>query len=63
MKASMKEAGRVFTTGRMVKDYAETYYTPALRGEMGGDDPPVFDEPDFQDGVRDGELVESGRER
>lgn len=53
MKASMKEGGRYFTTGRMVKEYAQTYYLPALRGDAEGDDPPVFDEP---------ELVGSGRE-
>ena len=31
MKASMKALGPVFTTARMVAEYAETYYVPAAR--------------------------------
>ncbi len=41
MKESMREAGRFFTTRRMVQDYARDYYVPALRGDSAGDDPPT----------------------
>lgn len=58
MKASMIEGGRAFTTGRMVRDYATRYYVAALRGLTEGDDPPVFDEPEFL-GQGAGELVGS----
>ncbi len=33
VKASMKKLAPVFTTARMVKEYAETYYVPAARRE------------------------------
>ncbi|MEQ9569667.1 MAG: alpha-glucan family phosphorylase [Longimicrobiales bacterium] len=42
MKEAIKEAGRFFTTRRMVQDYARDYYVPALRGATDGDDPPIF---------------------
>ena len=41
MKAAIKEAGRTFTTRRMVQDYVRKYYVPALRGDAAGDDPPI----------------------
>ena len=41
MKAAIKEAGRFFTTRRMVQDYTRDYYAAALRGDAAGDDPPV----------------------
>ena len=41
MKDAIREAGRFFTTRRMVQDYAREYYLPALRGEQAGDDPPT----------------------
>ncbi len=44
MKQSIIVAGRFFTTGRMVRDYANRYYAPALRGERDGDDPPIMPE-------------------
>jgi starch phosphorylase len=47
MKSAIAEAGRVFTTGRMVQEYASTYYVPALQGTTTGDDPPHMDEPRF----------------
>jgi starch phosphorylase len=42
MKASITEAGRMFTTRRMVQDYVRQYYVPALRGDAAGDDPPIW---------------------
>ncbi|MEJ2539118.1 MAG: alpha-glucan family phosphorylase [Gemmatimonadota bacterium] len=51
MKESIVVAGKRFTTGRMVRDYAERYYVPALRGELDHDDRPVFAEPTFLERV------------
>ncbi len=42
MKASVIEAGKHFTMGRMVAEYAEKYYAPALQGDGEGDDLPVI---------------------
>jgi starch phosphorylase len=47
MKSAIAEAGRVFTTGRMVREYASTYYVPALQGTTAEDDRPQMDEPRF----------------
>ncbi len=41
MKHAIREAGRHFTTRRMVQDYTRDYYVPALRGDTEGDDPPT----------------------
>lgn len=40
MKQALWIAGRDFTTGRMLRDYATKYYVAAMAGD-GGDDPPV----------------------
>ncbi len=37
---AMEVAGRRFTAGRMVRDYAEDYYVPALDGSVEDHDPP-----------------------
>jgi len=44
MKESLRVAGKRFTTARMVAEYAEEHYAPALRGVQDGDDPPTADE-------------------
>ncbi|HSR41282.1 MAG TPA: hypothetical protein VLL48_03900, partial [Longimicrobiales bacterium] len=44
MKESLRVAGKRFTTARMVAQYAEEYYGPALRGVSEGDAPPTVDE-------------------
>jgi starch phosphorylase len=49
MKETMIVAGRVFTTGRMVKEYSTKYYAHALRGHVEQDDRPVFADPVFVD--------------
>lgn len=41
MKHALWVAGERFTTRRMVRDYAERYYVPAIRGESAPDDPPT----------------------
>ena len=41
MKEAMRVGGRMFTTRRMVQEYAERLYVPALRGDTEGDDPPT----------------------
>lgn len=41
MKHSLWVAGRDFTTGRMLQDYAREYYVPATQGSLEGDDPPT----------------------
>ncbi|HET9949116.1 MAG TPA: alpha-glucan family phosphorylase [Longimicrobiales bacterium] len=43
MKHALIEAGKHFTTGRMVKEYTELFYGPAHGGESEGDDPPVME--------------------
>jgi len=40
MKESLRVAASYFTTGRMVREYAERFYVPALAGEVNTDDPP-----------------------
>ncbi len=40
MKEAIKVAGSKFTTARMVREYADQYYAPALSGKVEGDDPP-----------------------
>jgi hypothetical protein len=37
----MIAAAKTFTAGRMVKEYTERFYVPALRGVTEGDDPPT----------------------
>ncbi len=41
MKEAMRVAGTHFTAERMVQEYAECYYLPALAGDMANDDPPA----------------------
>ncbi|MDQ3428144.1 MAG: alpha-glucan family phosphorylase, partial [Gemmatimonadota bacterium] len=41
MRHAMRLAGAKFTARRMVQDYVQEYYAPAIRGEAGGDDPPT----------------------
>ncbi len=41
MKESIFEAGRFFTTRRMVQEYTRDYYLPALRGDAPDEDPPI----------------------
>jgi starch phosphorylase len=41
MRDAIRVAASRFTADRMVREYAEEYYTPALRGEPFPDDPPT----------------------
>jgi len=41
MKQALWVAGRQFSTERMLHDYVNGYYAPALRGETSGDQPPT----------------------
>ena len=41
MKHALFEAGIHFTAARMVREYSQDYYVPALRGGTGSDDPPT----------------------
>ncbi len=41
MKNALWVAGRQFTTERMLHDYVNRYYAPALRGDTLGDEPPT----------------------
>ena len=43
MKQAMFVAAKTFTTARMVKDYGESFYAPAMRGITAGDAPPTGD--------------------
>ena len=43
MKEALRVAGRQFTTQRMVKEYVEHFYVPAVQGTTEGDDPPTDD--------------------
>jgi hypothetical protein len=45
MKQAMIAAGKTFTTHRMVKEYTERFYVPALRGSSEPDDPPTDEVP------------------
>jgi hypothetical protein len=40
-KQAMIVAAKAFTTHRMVKDYAERFYIPAILGPAEPDDPPT----------------------
>jgi starch phosphorylase len=40
-KHALRMAGQRFTSRRMLQDYVTQYYSPAMRGEMQMDDPPV----------------------
>jgi starch phosphorylase len=41
MRYAMRLAGSRFTGRRMVQEYVQEYYAPAIRGEASGDDPPT----------------------
>lgn len=41
MKHALRVAAERFTAGRMLRDYVQDYYLPAIRGEGGGDHPPT----------------------
>jgi glycogen phosphorylase len=41
MRNAIRVAGSRFTARRMVRDYVEQYYVPAIRGHDGPDDPPT----------------------
>jgi len=41
MRHAMRLAGSKFTARRMLQDYVQEYYAPAIRGEASGDDPPT----------------------
>ena len=41
MRHALRLAGSRFTARRMVQDYVQEYYAPAIRGETSGDDPPT----------------------
>ena len=40
MRNALRVAARKFTAHRMLRDYAERYYTPAMQGALKDDDPP-----------------------
>jgi len=42
MKEAIRVAGSVFTTERMVKEYSDRYYVPALASRVEHDDPPTI---------------------
>lgn len=41
MKQALRVAAAHFTTERMVREYADRFYVPALTGTVAGDDPPL----------------------
>jgi hypothetical protein len=41
MKHSIRQAGRFFTAARMVQQYTNEYYAPAIIGGDFPDDPPT----------------------
>jgi glycogen phosphorylase len=41
MRHAIRLAGSRFSARRMVQDYVQEYYAPAIRGEASGDDPPT----------------------
>jgi glycogen phosphorylase len=41
MRHALRLAGTRFTARRMLQDYVQEHYAPALRGESSGDDPPT----------------------
>ncbi|MFI5207585.1 MAG: alpha-glucan family phosphorylase [Gemmatimonadales bacterium] len=40
MKQAMRTAGERFTAGRMLREYVDGFYVPAMRGDLPDDDPP-----------------------
>ncbi len=41
MRHALRLAGSRFTARRMLRDYVQEYYAPAIHGETAGDDPPT----------------------
>ncbi|MGN6391422.1 MAG: alpha-glucan family phosphorylase [Gemmatimonadales bacterium] len=41
MRYAIRLAGSRFTARRMIQDYVQEHYAPAIRGESSGDDPPT----------------------
>jgi starch phosphorylase len=41
MRHALRLAGSRFTARRMLREYVQEYYAPAINGEMSGDDPPT----------------------
>src|SRR5262249_13780619 len=41
MRHALRLAGRRFTARRMVENYVQDHYAPAMRGDYSGDDPPT----------------------
>ena len=41
MRHALRLAGSRFTARRMLRDYVQEYYAPAIHGETSGDDPPT----------------------
>ncbi len=41
MRHALRLAGSRFTARRMLRDYVQEYYAPAIQGETSGDDPPT----------------------
>jgi len=41
MRHALRLAGSRFTARRMLRDYVQEYYAPAIHGEASGDDPPT----------------------
>jgi starch phosphorylase len=41
MRHALRLSGHRFTARRMIQDYVQAYYAPALRGEPASDDPPT----------------------
>jgi hypothetical protein len=41
MRHALRLAGSRFTARRMLQDYVQEYYAPAIYGEASGDDPPT----------------------
>jgi starch phosphorylase len=68
MKEALRVAGRRFTTHRMVHEYAERHYAPAIAGSLDHDDPPTHEPPeqvelDLEDELGEGqEAVPVGPE-
>jgi hypothetical protein len=41
MRHALRLAGTRFTARRMMHDYVQEYYAPAIEGDPSGDDPPT----------------------
>jgi hypothetical protein len=41
MRHALRLAGSRFTARRMMREYVQEYYAPAIQGEASGDDPPT----------------------